>query len=245
MAPDAAPVRTSLSTFKEITVQEARTQYAAYWLFTRRDDWRQLVHDDWDAAVAEFTGAIEEPGEGVTVRATYSLMGLRPDVEMMIWMHADCLDQVTDYAVKLDQTAIGRALKQVDGYIGVAGGSQYDKEHAPAFVKGVAPKRYLSVYPFIKTPEWYLLGFEERRKMMVDHGELGREYPDLLTNTVNSFGLQDQEFIVAIEGDDPVRLMRMVQELRAAEVREYTKLDTPIYLGEAKSIGDVLADIKG
>src|SRR5699024_8348031 len=126
-----------------------------------------------------------------------------------------------DYAVQLDQTAVGRGLTRRDGYIGVAGGSQYDEEHAPAFLKGVPSKRYLSVYPFIKTADWYLLDYPERRKLMLEHGEMGREYPELLTNTVNSFGLQDQEFIVAIEGDDPVRLMRMVQELRAAEVREY------------------------
>lgn len=226
-------------------MQEPRTQYAAFWLWTRRDDWRDNVAGTWDAAVAEFSKLIEKPLEGVTVRATYSLMGLRPDVDMMLWIHADRLDLVTDYAVALDQTAIGRGLKRVDGYIGVAGGSQYDKEHAPAFLKGIEPKKYLSVYPFIKTTGWYLLDYAERRKLMLEHGELGREYPELLTNTVSSFGLQDQEFIVAIEGDDPLRLMRMVQDLRAAEVREYTKLDTPIYLGESKSIGDVLADIKG
>lgn len=224
---------------------EQRSQYSAFWLFTRSDSWREQVHDDWHSVVDEFIHAIEQPGAGVTVRATYSLMGLRPDVDMMIWVHADQLDQVTDYAVRLDQTAIGRGLKRADGYIGAAGGSQYDKEHAPAFLKGIAPKKYLSVYPFIKTTGWYLLDYTERRDLMREHGELGREYPELLTNTVSSFGLQDQEFIVAIEGDDPMRLMKMVQELRAAEVREYTKLDTPIYLGEAKSIRDVLSDIKG
>ena len=226
-------------------MQEIRPQYAAFWLFTRRDDWRDQLHGTWDTSVQEFASLIENPTEGVTVRSTYSLMGLRPDVDMMIWVHADRLDQITDYAVKLDQTAIGRGLKRVDGYIGVAGGSQYDRDHAPAFIKGTPPARYLSVYPFIKTAGWYLLDFNERRQMMIDHGQLGREYPDLLTNTVSSFGLQDQEFIVAIEGDDPMRLMKMVQELRAAEVREYTKLDTPIYLGERKPIADVLADIKG
>lgn len=226
-------------------MQEPRPQFTAFWLFSRRDDWRDQLHGSWDASAQEFASLIDSPPEGITVRATYSLMGLRPDVDMMIWIHADGLDRITDYAVKLDQTAIGRGLKRVDGYIGAAGGSQYDREHAPAFLKGLEPKRYLSVYPFIKTTGWYLLDFAERRKLMLEHGELGREYPDLLTNTVSSFGLQDQEFIVAIEGDDAMRLMKMVQQLRAAEVREYTKLDTPIYLGELKPVADVLADIRG
>ena len=226
-------------------MQDPRPQFTAFWLFSRRDSWRDELHGSWDDAVQEFTSLIDTPTEGVSVRASYSLMGLRPDVDMMLWVHADQLDQITDYAVKLDQTAIGRALHRAQGYIGAAGGSQYDREHSPAFIKGLEPKRYLSVYPFIKTTEWYLLEFPERRRLMLEHGELGREYPDLLTNTVNSFGLQDQEFIVAIEGDDPMRLMKMVQQLRAAEVRVYTSLDTPIYLGEKKSIVDVLTDIKG
>jgi chlorite dismutase len=230
---------------KELHVQEIRPQFAAFWLFSRRDNWRELLHGAWDESVRELTFLIENPTEGVTVRASYSLMGLRPDVDMMIWVHADRLDQITDYAVKIDQTAIGRAMNRAQGYIGAAGGSQYDRDHAPAFLKGIAPGGFLSVYPFMKTPNWYLIDFPERRRLMLEHGELGREYPDLLTNTVSSFGLQDQEFIVAIEGDDPMRIMKMVQELRAAEVREYTKLDTPIYLGQLKPMADVLADIRG
>ena len=238
--PEAAP-----SGPKELIVQQQRSQFTAFWLFSRRNDWREQLHGAWEEAAWEFSSVIEQPGEGVTIRATYSLMGLRPDADMMIWVHADRLDQITDFAVKVDQTAIGRGLKRAQGYIGTAGMSQYDKTHGPAFIKGIAPKKYLSVYPFSKTPEWFLIDFEERRRLMLEHGEMGREFPDLLTNTVSSFGLQDQEWIVALEDDDPNQLMTMVQRLRAAEVRKYTLLDTPIYLGEAKSIGDVLTDIRG
>lgn len=76
--------------------------------------------------------------------------------------------------------------------------------------------------------------------MMREHGELGREFPDILTNTVSSFGLADQEFVVAIEGDDPGEIMQMMQRLRAAEVRKYTTYDTPIYLGRRLEVEDVL-----
>jgi chlorite dismutase len=123
--------------------------------------------------------------------------------------------------------------------------SQYDPNHGPAFLKGIPSKRYLSVYPFSKTPDWFLLDFAERRRLMLEHGEMGREFPEILTNTVNSFGVQDQEFIVALEDDDPNQLIKMVQKLRGAEVRKWTALDTPIYLGQQKAIREVLADIRG
>jgi chlorite dismutase len=80
---------------------------------------------------------------------------------------------------------------------------------------------------------------------MVEHGGMGREFPDILTNTVNSFGIQDQEFVVALEDDDPEQLVKMVQRLRAAEVRKWTAVDTPIFLGDLKPIANVLHDIRG
>lgn len=221
----------------------APSQFTAFWLYERKDSWRQSTHQNWDAAVAEFASVLSS--SDVTVRGVYSLMGLRPDIDLMIWVHADRLDQLQQLAVQIDQTAIGRELRRADGYIGTAGMSQYDPTHGPAFVKGLAPRRYLSVYPFIKTPEWYLIDYQERRKMMVEHGQLASPWPNLQTNTVESFGIQDQEFIVALEDDSPKDLVDMVKKLRDAEVRIYTSLDTPIYLGELMSTEAALETIKG
>jgi hydrogen peroxide-dependent heme synthase len=224
---------------------QPKFEYTAFWLFERRDDWRQQLHGSWDAAAEEFAGLLEAPGEGVTVRGVYSTIGLRPDVDLIIWVHAPKLEQLTALAVRLDQTAVGRGLRRAQGYIGAAGMSQYDPNHGPAFLKGIESKRYLSVYPFTKTPDWFLLDFQERRRLMLEHGEMGRDFPEILTNTVNSFGVQDQEFIVALEDDDANQLIKMVQKLRGAEVRKWTAVDTPIFLGEKKPVRDVLADIRG
>ena len=220
-----------------------QSQFTAFWLFARRDSWREATHGAWDEVVAEFSSTLAE--SDVTLRGAYSCMGLRADVDLILWVHAPQLDQIQKLAVKLDQTAIGRALYKADGYIGTAGMSQYDPTHGPAFVKGLAPRRYLSVYPFIKTPEWYLIDYQERRKMMVEHGQLATPWPNLQTNTVESFGIQDQEFIVALEDDSPKDLVDMVKKLRDAEVRVYTSLDTPIYLGELMTTEDALETIKG
>jgi hydrogen peroxide-dependent heme synthase len=226
-------------------MSQDRSEFSAFWLYKRRDDWRETMHPAWDAAVQEFSQLMECPGEGVMLRGIYSTMGMSANADIIVWTHAERLEQLTQLAVRIDQTAVGRAMKLTQTYVGVAGMSQYDPEHGPAFLKRIPAKRYLSVYPFMKTPDWYLVGFEERRRLMIEHGEMGREFPEILTNTVNSFGIQDQEFIVALEDDDPHQLVKMVQRLRAAEVRKYTALDTPIFLGDRKPVADVIADIRG
>lgn len=221
----------------------APSQFTAFWLYARRDNWRESTHQNWDGVVSEFSNVLSETD--VTVRGVYSTMGLRPDVDLIIWVHAEKLDQLQKLAAQIDQTEIGRALYRADGYIGTAGMSQYDPTHGPAFVKGLAPRRYLSVYPFTKTPEWYLIDYTERRNMMVEHGRLADPWPNLQTNTVESFGIQDQEFIVALEDDNPKDLVDMVKKLRDAEVRIYTSVDTPIYLGELMPTVEALETIKG
>ena len=221
------------------------SQFTAFWLFSRKDNWQEVLHPEWEEAVHQFVSVLEGADADVTIRGVYSCMGLRPDVDLIVWVHAPKLDQISKLAVHLDQTMIGRSLKKVDGYIGTAGMSQYDPTHGPAFVKGLAPRRYLSVYPFTKTPEWYLIDYQERRQMMVEHGQLANPWPNLLTNTVESFGIQDQEFIVALEDDNPKDLVDMVKKLRDAEVRIYTSVDTPIYLGELMSAEDALNAMRG
>lgn len=220
-------------------------QYAAWWLYKRSTTWTTIGNGGYQEAAAELAHVIDHPAEGVTVRGTYTALGLSATVDLVIWAHAPKLDQLQGLALAIDKTSIGTHLELVACYIGIGGMSQYDPTHGPAFVKGIAPKRYLSVYPFTKTPDWYLLDYKERRRLMIEHGEMGREFPEILTNTVNSFGIQDQEFVVALEDDDPEQLVKMVQRLRAAEVRKWTAVDTPIYLGDRKPAAEVMADLRG
>jgi chlorite dismutase len=146
-------------------------------------------------------------------------------------------------AVDINSSGLGHHLETRYSYLGVALGSRYTADHAPAFIKGDAPQRFLSVYPFVKTNEWYQLPFEERRRAMAEHGHMGREYPNILTNTVSSFGIADHEFVVAFESNDIEDMVRMVEYLRSAASRPYTKLDTPIFLGVLKSPEAALADL--
>lgn len=224
--------------------QQQQTAFAGFWLYKRRESWYGIEEIDWEQAREETEAVLTAPGEGVTVRGTYSLVGLNANADMMVWPVALELEALQDYAIRVARTPLGRHLEMRFNYFGLGGLSLYDPTHSPAFVQGKEAKQYLSVYPFIKTHDWYLLPFEERRRLMKEHGELGREFPTISTNTVNSFGLQDQEFIVALEDDDPATMLKMVQALRSAEVRKYTAVDTPIFLGRRKPAGEVLADLR-
>ncbi len=220
-------------------------QYAAWWLYKRGTAWNTVSTGGYHEAAVELAQVFDRPEEGVTVRGTYTSLGLNSSVDMIVWAHAETLDSLQRLAIAVDKTSLGAHLDQRSCYIGVGGMSQYDPTHGPAFIKRLPAKRYLSVYPFSKTPDWFLLDYKERRRLMIEHGEMGREFPEILTNTVNSFGIQDQEFVVALEDDDPEQLIKMVQRLRAAEVRRWTAVDTPIFLGDRKPITEVLADLRG
>jgi chlorite dismutase len=222
-----------------------QNQFASWWLFKRSADWRALGNGGYDEATAELANVLDHPGDGVTVRGVYTSLGLNADADLIVWAHAMQVDQLQQFAIAIDRTSLGAHLDQVANYIGAGGMSQYDPTHGPAFIKGLPAKDFLSVYPFSKTPDWYLVDYKERQRLMIEHGEMGREFPDILTNTVNSFGVQTQEFVVALEDDDPEQLIKMVQRLRAAEVRKWTAIDTPIFLGRRKSATDVLSDLRG
>jgi len=221
----------------------AATGYTVFWLYKAMPSWRSLDSDQQRAARSEFLSALDEYRGKVTLRGAYSTVGLRADVDLILWTVSSEIDELQALAATLNRTSLGRHLEMRYCYLGVAAGSQYDPEHGPAFLKGTTPRKFLSVYPFIKTSDWYLLPYEQRRELMAVHGQLGRDYPTILTNTVSSFGIQDQEFIVALEDDDPAVLVKMVQALRGAEVRVYTKLDTPIFLGRYKDPAAALADL--
>lgn len=267
-----------------------QTIYSIFWLYRTDPAFHRLPEAERKAAKAQFLAALEGRDASVTLRGTYSLVGLRADADLMFWAWGANLDALQRLAVALRQSALGRYLIQAETYLGVVSVPRYDPEHGPAFVTGAPPKQYVSVYPFVKTTEWYLAPFEERRRLMAEHGKVGRKYAvsrervaelareargeapardktpakasakgatatatrpateaeeggGVLSNTVDSFALGDFEFILANESDDPNELKDMMLALRAVEVRQYTRLDTPIYFGRLRTPAEALADL--
>jgi hydrogen peroxide-dependent heme synthase len=111
-------------------------------------------------------------------------------------------------------------------------------------VRGEAPRTYLCVYPFVRTPEWYLLPPQERGELLGEHGVLGREFPGVLANTTSAFGLGDWEWILAFETDELDALVDCIRRLRDSKTRLYTKVETPFFTGIRKPIADVLDDLR-
>jgi hydrogen peroxide-dependent heme synthase len=216
--------------------------FTAFWLYQATGDAQSASAVERAEARAAILTTFDRASRTVNLRAAYSTVGLTAGVDLIFWVVAEDVEALQTLAVEISHSPAGPMLRARHTYLGVASMSQYDTDHGPAFLKGLPPKKYLSVYPFTKTPEWFLLPYEERRDMMAEHGMMGAEFPSILTNTVNSFGIADQEFIVALEDDDPAVLVAMVQRLRAARVRTYTQSDTPIFLGLRKELAAALAD---
>jgi len=225
-------------------MSQQETAYTNFWVYAIDREWRRAPQEERATARAEFTCLLERSEqEGVCLRGVYSLAGVRHDADLILWVISTDFDALQRLAVQINTSSLGRYLESRNSFLGVALGTRYTADHAPAFIKGVAPKRFLSVYPFVKTHDWYQLPFEARRQIMAEHGKLGREYPEILTNTVSSFGIADHEFVVAFESDDLADMVRMVEHLRPATSRPFTKLDTPIYLGVRKGPTEALADL--
>jgi chlorite dismutase len=153
-----------------------QTIYSVYWLYRVDETFHQLTEAQRDQAKQQFLAALEGRGASITLRGSYSLVGLRPNADLLLWVWGDDLDAIQRLAVALRQSGLGRRLTQVEAYVGVVSVPRYDPEHSPAFVTGAPPKRYVSVYPFVKTTDWYLAPFEDRRRMMAEHGKVGRKY---------------------------------------------------------------------
>jgi hydrogen peroxide-dependent heme synthase len=216
---------------------------SCFWIYRQRPSWRLLDRAARRAGVEAAAVAIKEGEDAhVRLRGSYSLIGLRADADFMLWWLTDDLDRLRGIALALRRTPLGEHLEARETYLGLHGESTYSPDHRAAFAKGEPPRRYAAVYPFNKTPEWYLLPFEQRRRLMAEHGEMGREFP-VGTNTVRAFGLGDAEFIVALESETLEDLVACVEKLRRAEVRVYTQRDVPIYLGRLHPLETVLAEL--
>ncbi|MGZ4151829.1 MAG: hydrogen peroxide-dependent heme synthase [Actinomycetota bacterium] len=213
--------------------------YAVYPVFAVDPE----VDLDPDDAAQEIENLFKELSDTVTVRGVYSTVGFRPDADLMLWLVTPTIDAAQDAIVRFRRTALGRALELTWSFIGVVKPAEFTADHAPAFAKGDPPKRYLSVYPFVRMPEWYLLPGEERAALLAEHGLMGREFPDVLANTTSAFGIGDWEWILAFEADELDRIVDCIRRLRQADARRYTKEEVPFVTGIRKDVRDAVRDL--
>ncbi|MEX0753598.1 MAG: hydrogen peroxide-dependent heme synthase [Actinomycetota bacterium] len=219
------------------------TTYALYPVFRRRPGFAEMDAEALDDAAQEVENLFKEWGDRVQVRGTYSCVGFRSDADLFLWLVGSTPDDMQQALVELRRTRAGRELDLTHTFLGVVKPAEFTPDHAPAFVKGEPPKRFLCVYPFVRTPEWYLLAKEERGAMLAEHGIAGREFPEVLANTTSAFGLGDWEWILAFEADEADRLVDCIRRLRDAKARLYTKVEIPFVTGIRKDVRAALADL--
>ncbi|MDQ3957443.1 MAG: chlorite dismutase family protein, partial [Actinomycetota bacterium] len=138
---------------------------------------------------------------------------------------------------------LGRSLRQTYAFAGVHRPAEVAKDHLPAFLEGEAPRKYVCIYPFVRSVDWYLIAKAERAQLLREHGEMGREFPNVLANTTSGFGLGDWEWILAFEADELTHIVDCLRRLRDAEARRFTKDDTPFVSGIRKTMPEVVHDI--
>lgn len=223
--------------------ERERSVYAYYPVFRASPDLRERSAGDVQGMAHEAEILLKEWSDRVSVRGTYSTVGFRPDADLMMWWVGSSADDLQELLVEFRRTSLGRRLDPTWSFMGVVRPAEFSKDHVPAFAKGVPPKRYVCVYPYVRSLEWYLLPPEERAGMLREHGEMGREYPDVLANTTSAFGLGDWEWILAFEADRLERIIDCIRRLRDSAARRHTKEEVPFVTGIRKELVDAARDL--
>ena len=177
----------------------------------------------------------------VVVRGFYDLAGMRADADLMVWWHAETSDALQEAYHRLRRTRLGRHLRPVWSQVALHRPAEFNKSHVPAFLADEQARAYVCVYPFVRSYEWYLLPDQERRAMLVEHGQMGRDYPDVRANTVSSFALGDYEWILAFEADELYRIVDLMRHLRGSSARLHVREEIPFYTGPRREIADLVA----
>jgi chlorite dismutase len=204
--------------------------------------WRRLASGERARHKHEFASACEDFATDRFLR-TYSLVGTRGDVDLLLWAASPNLGDIHEFHVVLAQSGLLGWADIPYSYLAMTKESEYSEEERLELHP--SRRRYLFVYPFWKKREWYRLPPEERMRVMREHIDVGHRYPSVSINTTYSFGLDDQEFVVAFETEEPADFLDLVQELRTSESSAYTLRDTPIFTCISSSVRRALDALDG
>ena len=225
-----------------MSAMEDRT-YAKFTFFKVDPAWQRRDAAERAQDKREFLAACEDYATDRPLRA-YSTVGTRGDTDLLLLAQSPILDDIHNFHVVLAQSGLARWASIPHSYLAMTKGSQYsDAQVRPELC--TSKRKYLFVYPMDKKREWYALPAEERMRIMRSHIEIGRRYPEITINTAYSYGIDDQEFVVSFEGDEPGMFLELVQELRTSESSAYTLRDTPIFTCLAMSVAKALDALDG
>jgi chlorite dismutase len=211
----------------ESSTEAERKFYFDFSFFKVDPKWRWMA----DLAKEESAKEVENVigNSGIRFRS-YSTLGLRDDADFMFWFAAESVEEIQTAISKLYLTVFGKYITPSHVYLSATRPSIYAKTgKVPSFVAGEEARQYVIVYPFIKTRDWYLLPVQQRQKLMEEHIEVGKSYPQVVLNTTYSFGIHDEDFMLAFETDDLHSFQNLIMDLRGTQVSKYVAVDTPIF----------------
>lgn len=179
---------------------------------------------------------------------SFGLYGLRSDCDFMLWQASYAIEDLQRVSSKIRCSMMGPYVRESHAFLSMTKRSVYVGKnargvHDPRLVITPEDKKYLFVYPFVKTRAWYALPLEDRKRMMNEHIRMGLTFPSVSLNTTYSFGLDDQEFVVAFETDVVSDFLDLVQQLRETEASRYTLRDTPMFTCVAQPLPEILEAI--
>ena len=195
------------------------------------------------AALASETEALLEQAlaKDVYTRGIYDVSGYRSDADLLIWWTCPNPDLLQETYGRFRQSSLGRLMAPAWSATGVHRPAEFNRNHIPAYVRREDPQKYVCVYPFVRSLDWYLLPDYERRGMLAEHGIMGREYEDVRANTVAAFGLGDYEWLLAFEAAELHRIVDCIRHLRTSRARLHTKVEIPFFTGARKPLAELLA----
>lgn len=230
--------------------QSGKRQYVNFAFYRVDPAWRRLPEEERSRGKQEFARVVEEYTSKIII-IPYTTVGIRGDCDFMLWRISSEVELFQEMSSKLLATGLGRYLTSPYSYLSMTKRSIYVDHHVHEGQESrrlhIVPgkSKYIFIYPFVKKREWYLLTKTARQGMMDEHIEIGHRYPSVKLNTTYSFGLDDQEFVVAFETDKPEDFLDLVMELRNAEASRYTERDTPIFTCIMKSLKEMLDTLGG
>jgi chlorite dismutase len=227
--------------------QKQARQLVRFTFYKLDPQWQLLPAQTRQQGKQELIDILAEYEQRSLVRS-YGLYGLRSDCDFMLWQATYTIDDLQGMSSRIRRSAMGPYLREAQAFLSMTKRSVYVGKnargvHDPRLVISPEDKKYLFVYPFVKTRAWYALPLEERKRMMNEHIRIGITYPSVSLNTTYSFGLDDQEFVVAFETDNISDFLDLVQELRETEASRYTLRDTPMFTCVAQPLDEILEAI--
>ncbi|PFG19693.1 hydrogen peroxide-dependent heme synthase [Serinibacter salmoneus] len=189
--------------------------------------------------VGDLHEAVADLPDTVTLRGLYDVSGLRADADLMVWLIGPDPQDLQAALRRLRRAQPLASMRPVWNALGVHRDAEFARNHEPAYLRGLPPKEWVTVYPFVRSYDWYVLPEEERRAMLAEHGRKGSEYRSVQTNTVASFALGDYEWILALEAAELTELVDLMRHLRATRARLHVREEVPFYTGRLIGLDEI------